>query len=183
MATIRDHVRGNLGETYDVLTDRGSYDGRGQKPDVVGDKLGVVAAQYIPTVADPEVLGEFAKAMLADLATRLLIPIAVDYYMVQTRLVDNASRPAGVTPLGGEVGQNYNRVDTLLRLDELLKERIAANWSDFVPLVNPSGLGAGIRVSGGVARNTENPDRFGRIRGREPQYIGYGILAYPYEAN
>lgn len=182
MATIRDHVRGNFGETYRILTSVGNYDGRDSKPDVVGDKIDVVVSRYVPdTVEDPnEELSEFTKSVVADIATRLLIPVAIDYYMVETRRTDNASRPAGVTPLGGEVGENYDRVDTLFRLDELLRTRIAEAWTEFITAVGGGSASTfGIRTSTERSDTliTEDPLDFERIRGPLPQYIGYGVAA------
>lgn len=176
MATIRDHVRGNLGETYDKLTQEGAWDGK-DKPDIVGDKIAVVAARWLPPGADPEAQNEYVKGTLADMATRLLIPVAVDYYMVQTRLVDNASRPAGVTPLGGEVGQNYNRVDALLRLDTVLDRRIAVDLQTFLNQVGIVGS-YGARTSGDGFTNTEDPRDFERVRGGRWLYPGYGVGVY-----
>lgn len=177
MATLRDHVRGNLGETYEVLTDTGKYDGR-NKPDVVGDKIAVVTARWTPVGTDPETLNEFVKSVLADLATRLVIPIAIDYYMVQTRLVDNASRPPGVTPLGGEVGQNYDRVQTLLSLDEMLKNRIAADLPSILPEIGVAGsVGYGVRTTPNPGFRTQEPDAFPRIGRGNRLYVGFGVMA------
>src|SRR3990172_5388656 len=146
MPEIRDHVRSNLGETYLKLVDVGRYDGQ-LKPDVVGVKITVALSKLFPEGQDPDLLSEFARSYVRDVVTRMLVPLAIDYYMVHTRLVDNAGRPAGVTPLGGEVGENYNRVQTLLQLDKLLAQRIEADATAFATAVGSTASSWGIRVS------------------------------------
>lgn len=182
MATIRDHVRGNLGETYKVLTEKGEYDGKdNSNPDVVGDKIAVVCSRYLTANAEPENMTEFVKSVIADIATRLLIPVAIDYYMVQTRLVDNMSRPAGVTPLGGEVGQNYNRVAALQALDTILRDRIAEEWSDFQNVTGATGVGFGVRVTAPSDFRTEDPADMPPVGGwrwwGQPYSPGFGVIA------
>jgi len=126
--TIRDYVVANLGETYGKLTDTAGYDNQA-KPDAVGLKIDAILSRFSVTESS---LSTFAKSYLGLWATYELIPLAIDYYMVNTRRVDNASRPSGVTPLGGEVGQNYDRVATLERLAARLAAQLAADLPAFV---------------------------------------------------
>lgn len=128
MATIRDYVKSNLGETYDKLTDVASFDGGNERPDVVGLKISAALARFGVTESS---LDAFGKSYVGDHVTRLLIPLAIDYYMVKTRRVDNASRPSGMTPIGGEVGQNYDRVGALRHIDEMLAARLYADLPVF----------------------------------------------------
>jgi len=128
MATVRDYVKTNIGETYDKLTDTAGFDGGNARPDVVGMKIAASLARFGVTEAN---LDAFGKSYVADHATRLLIPIAIDYYMVQTRRVDNASRPSHMTPQGGEVGANYDRIGALRRIDEMLAARLYADLPTF----------------------------------------------------
>lgn len=121
MATIRDYIKTNLGETYDKLTDAASFDGGNERPDVVGLKIEAAKARFGVT---EDGLDAFGKSYVADHVTRTLIPLAIDFYMVRTRRVDNASRPSGITPMGGEVGQNYDRIAALRRIDEMLSARL-----------------------------------------------------------
>ena len=98
MSTIRDYVKSNIGETYDKLTDTAQFDGNSGeppgRPDVVGMKIEASLGRFGVVEDD---LNEFQKSYVADHATLALIPIAMDYYMVQTRLVDNFTRPPGVS--------------------------------------------------------------------------------------
>ena len=128
MAKIRDYVKSNLGETYDKLTDTAGYDGGNEKIDAVGLKIKATLARFNLVESG---LNDFQLSYLGDFATRLLIPLAIDYYMVKTRRVDNASRPSGITPMGGEVGQNYDRVAALRRIDEILASRLIADLPVF----------------------------------------------------
>ena len=128
MATIRDYIKSNLGETYNKLTDAANYDESQEKPDAVGLKINATLSRFGLVETD---LNDFQKSYLGDFATRLLIPLAIDYYMVNTRRVDNASRPSGITPMGGEVGQNYDRVAALRRIDEILASRLIADLPVF----------------------------------------------------
>ena len=138
MATVRDYVRANIGETHDKLTDTANFDGGNERPDVVGLKIEAAMSRFNVTEDD---LDAFARSYIGDYVTRTLIPIAIDYSMVKTRLVDNASRPAGVTPLGGEVGQNYNRINALQALDKQIANRLIADRPEFYEHL-PAGSGA-----------------------------------------
>lgn len=153
---IREFVKANFGETYDKLTDTADFDGTANRPDAVGLKIDAALARYSVTEDD---LDAFGRSYLADYVTLTLIPLAIDYYMVQTRLVDNASRPPGVTPLGGEVGQNYNRIDALREMAALLTARLTAD----APAVSGQipGLGrTGIQNSNTALPRTIDPLTF-----------------------
>jgi hypothetical protein len=128
VATIRDYVKSNLGETYDKLTDTADFDGGQERPDVVQLKILAALARFGVT---QDGLDDFGKSYIGDHVTRLLIPLAIDFYMVKTRRVDNASRPSGMTPIGGEVGQNYDRVAALRHIDEMLAARLYADLPVF----------------------------------------------------
>jgi hypothetical protein len=172
VATVRDYVKANLGETYDKLTDVALYDGQ-TKPDVVGLKIEAALARFDVVEGD---LNAFGLSFIGDFVTRTLVPIAIDYYMVQTRLVDNASRPAGVTPLGGEVGQNYNRIAALQALDQILAARLASDYPLFASQ-NETSTGFGIVVSThSKPLNTQDPwDAFDPITDPYHGPIGYEI--------
>lgn len=174
MPDIRDYIESNLGETYQKLTQVALYDGQ-TRPDVVGMKIAASLARFDVVEAD---LNAFGKSYVAAWATRTLIPIAIDYYMVQTRLVDNASRGAGVTPLGGEVGQNYNRVEALRVLDESLATFLRAEAAAFN--TSNGNSNAGIRVSQHTrSLRTQDPyDAFPKV-GRSRLPVGFDMgIAY-----
>ena len=167
MATIRDYVKTNLGETYNKLTDVASYDGGNDKIDAVGLKIKATLSRFN---LDEQDLNDFGKSYLGDYATRLLIPLAIDYYMVNTRRVDNASRPSGITPMGGEVGQNYDRVAALRRIDEMLASRLIAD----LPVFEGSlGTAARMKVADGNDLLTIDPRTF--PPGGAPELVGGGF--------
>lgn len=164
MATIRDYVKTNLGETYDKLTDVAGFDGGNERIDAVGLKISATLARFGVAEGD---LDDFGKSYLGDHATRLLIPLAIDYYMVKTRRVDNASRPTGLTPMGGEVGQNYDRVAALRRIDEMLASRLIAD----LPIFEGSmGQAARMDVADGDNLLTIDPMTF--PPGGAPELVG-----------
>lgn len=164
MATIRDYVKSNLGETYDKLTDTSGYDGGNEKIDAVGLKIKATLDRFGVTEA---AMNDFGKSYLGDHATRLLIPLAIDFYMVNTRRVDNASRPSGLTPIGGEVGQNYDRVAALRSIDEMLASRLTAD----LPLFEASlGQSARMDVADGNNFLTIDPTTF--PPGGAPELVG-----------
>lgn len=172
MADVREHVEGYLGETYLKLTTVALYDGQ-TRPDVVGMKIDAALSRFEVTEAG---LNEFGRMYVAAWATRTLIPLAIDYYMVLTRLVDNASRPPGVAPLGGEVGLNYNRVAALQKLDEQLATFLAEEEEAFQQS-NGATLGHGILVSQHTRTlRTQDPyDAFDKPGGRRCGPVGYDI--------
>lgn len=135
---IRTLVRTNLLETYDVIVLKGEADGE-DRPDVVGLKIVEAMDELFPTDDQPagyvaptqEQLTPFQAGYVADHVTRLLLPAAIDYYQKRTGRRDAASRPSGVTPLGGESRENYDRVQAMFDLDALLEKRLAARSSRF----------------------------------------------------
>jgi hypothetical protein len=145
--TIRDFVKSNIGETYDKLTDTAGFDEQ-DKPDVVGMKIAASLGRFGVEEGD---LNTFQKSYVGDHATLALIPVAMDYYMVQTRLIDNFSRPAGITVGGGEVGQNYDRIAALRRIAEEIRARMADDGPTFIGTL-PGLVGDGMRTD-----NTEDP--------------------------
>lgn len=156
MATIRDYVKSNLGETYDKLTDTAGFDGGNARPDVVGLKIAASLSRFSVTEAS---LSTFGKSYIADHATRLLITVAIDYYMVQTRRIDNASRPSGISPQGGEVGQNYDRIAALRRIDEILAARLINDYPFFETQL-PGGAAPRMAVGDGNNLRTIDPLTF-----------------------
>lgn len=156
MATIRDYVKSNLGETYDKLTDTAGFDGGNARPDVVGLKIRAGVSRFGVTES---ALTDFGKSYVADHVTRTLIPVAIDYYMVQTRRIDNASRPSGITPQGGEVGQNYDRIAALRRIDEILASRLIADYPLFEGAL-PGGAAPRMAVGDGNNLKTIDPLTF-----------------------
>lgn len=158
MATIRDHVRANLGETYSILTDTGDYDQQppANKPDVVGLKVDMVMSRLFKADVVEDDLSEFARGYVGVMVTRAVLPLALDYYMVRTRLQDNLGQGPGVVsgavgPGGGAISANYNRVQAILNLETLLalqqaemKEDFLADTADQQKLGDQS---SGIRVS------------------------------------
>lgn len=167
MATIRDYVRSNFGETYEKLTDVAEYDDSAANPDAIGLKIRATLSRFGLV---EEGLNDFQKSYLADWATRLIIPLAIDYYMVNTRRVDNASRPSGMTPMGGEVGQNYDRVAALRRIDEMLASRLIADLPAFEGSL---GTSARMRVADGDNFLTIDPLTF--PPGGAPELVGSGF--------
>lgn len=131
--TIREQVRANLPETYTVLTGEASATMDGQdRPDVVGNAVKAALSYFFPDgEKDESDLNPFQAAYVGDYATRLVIPAAIDYYMVRTGQSDSFNRPAGVVPLGGETRQNYNRVSALKDLDSMLEKRLAVQEAAF----------------------------------------------------
>lgn len=159
MATVRDHVRVNLGETYLKLVGVG-YDAQ-EKPDVVSLKTGAILSRVFLTETLEADLSEFSRSFIALGVSLAMIPLAIDYYMVNTRRNENMGRPAGVTPLGGETIVNYDRVDALIRLDQILKDAVAEQLADFLAEnagnVSPTQLKAGARVSSDGKFRTDDP--------------------------
>jgi hypothetical protein len=176
MATIRDYIRSNIGETYDKLTDTAGFDGGNTRPDVVGLKIKAALARFGVVEAD---LNDFGKSYVADHTTRTLVPIAIDYYMVQTRLIDNASRPSGMTTMGGEVGQNYDRIAALRRIDEMLSSRLTADLPLFETQL-PGGAAPRMVVADGNDLKTIDPMTF--PPGGAPDYEG-GEFGVAYVVN
>jgi hypothetical protein len=168
MARIRDFVKSNFGETYEKLTDVANYDDSSENPDAVGLKIKATLSRF--GVTTEEGLNDFQKSYLADHATRLLIPLAIDYYMVNTRRVDNASRPSGLTPMGGEVGQNYDRVAALRRIDEILASRLIADLPIF-----ESSLGESARMDVADGDNFLTIDPMTFPPGGAPELVGSGF--------
>lgn len=162
MATIRDHVRSFLGETYGKL-DTAGYDQSSGKPDAVGLKVGAAMSQFFDDGKLEADISEFSRYFLAMGVTRSLIPLAIDYYMVNTRINENMNRPAGVTPLGGESVTNYNRVQALENLNGMLASLIAEALADFVAEnkldLRTSTAKAGARVSSDGTFLTDDPKR------------------------
>lgn len=166
MATIRDHVRANLGETYEKLVNVAGYDSNessngASKPDVVGLKQDAIFSRLFASDVVEGNLSEFARAYLGVLVTRALIPLAIDFYMVQTKVQENLSRPAGTVPLGGETAVNYDRVSSLRRIDELLAEQEGEWASDFYDDVTDLRRGGPGSALLGVSSN-------GRFRTQDP---------------
>lgn len=171
MATVRDYVKSNIGETYDKLTDTAGYDGGNTKLDVVGLKIDAALARF--GVAETD-LNAFGKSYVADYVTRTLIPIAIDYYMVQTRLIDNASRPSGMTSMGGEVGQNYDRIAALRRIDEMLASRLIADLPLFETQL-PGGAAPRMVVADGDDLRTIDPTTFDPGGAPEVEGAEFGV--------
>lgn len=170
MADIRDHVRSNFGETYDKLTQVALYDGQG-RPDVVGLKIAAALSRFSVVESD---LSDFAKTYVAAWVTRSLIPVAIDYYMVQTRLSDNASRPAGFTPGGGEVGQNYDRINALKAIDAVLKEFLASEAQTFKSDTGTTSPGIRVSQHTRTLRTADPYDTFSKIT-RTHRSIGFDM--------
>ncbi len=177
MASILDYVKSNLGETYEKLVSVALYDGQ-PKPDVAEIRTLALLSRF--GIEDADDLSEFGRSYMGDWVALSLIPLAIDYYMVQTRLVDNASRPQGVTPLGGEVGQNYNRVQALQDLAEQLRINLADGKTDFVDgLPNTANADYAVMMTSQHTRRlrTQDPyDSFDRVGGwGGPIYAGFGV--------
>ena len=180
MPSIRDYVKSNLGETYDKLSDVALYDGQ-TKPDVTGIKISALLSRF--SVTEDE-LNDFCKSYLGDWATLNLIPIAMDYYMVNTRMVDNAQRPSGVTPLGGEVGQNYNRVIVLNRIKDEMQTRLSEGKNTFASFMPSTATIGGLFTAGMITSGhtktlrTQDPyDSFDKVGGAVYGPVGYEIGA------
>jgi hypothetical protein len=177
VATIRDYVRTYLPATYDKLTNEGMLDAN-ERPDAVGLAIDTTIETLLVPDTDVDDLSEFARRYIAAVATLSLIPTAIDYYMVQTRLSDALDRPPGVTPLGGERSQNYNRVDALKEIEARIFRWVADNEARFVETVGDSVLisltatTVGIAVSGNGQFLTDNPQKaFSKPSSRESQVL------------
>lgn len=155
MSTIREYVQSNIGETYKKITAGGFYDEQ-SGPDAVGMKIGAELARFGVVEED---LNGFQRSYIADRATLALVPLAIDWYMVQTRLVDNFSRPAGVTVAGGEVGQNYDRIAALRRIADEIRKRLELDGPVFVGSL-PSLAGTGMQTDNEAAPLTIDPLTF-----------------------
>jgi len=140
-STIREHVRVNMPETYNVLTAEASATMDGQeRPDVVGIAISSAMSYFFPSGDKKETdLTPFQAQYVGAYATRLVIPAGIDYYMVRTGTSDAFNRGAGVTPLGGEQRQNYNRVQALKDLDAMLEKRLATMEAAFNETLATSG--------------------------------------------
>jgi hypothetical protein len=153
MATVRDYVRAYLPATYEKMTNEGKMDDA-ERPDAVGLAIQAAADTLLADDVEPNSLPEFGKRYLAAVAVVAVIPSAIDYYMVQTRLNDGASRPSGVTPLGGESSRNYDRIDGLEKIEARLRAWISSMASKFLEVIGDdasvptASQASGIWVSG-----------------------------------
>lgn len=142
MATIRDYVRGTMGETYRVLTVEATrtYDGDGDDPpDLVDLALGpIIDRLFQPAVTVSTFdASEFLKSFLADLVSIWLCTSAIDYYMVRTRRSDSMSQAPGITPYSGESSTNYDRVATIQKQRSDIGGRVSDNEADFEAIAAP----------------------------------------------
>lgn len=180
MATIRDHVRANLGETYEILVGTAGYDESSGRPDAVGLKIAVMVSRLLTSTTTEDDVSEFARGYIGVVATRALVPLAVDYYMVRTRLADNLNRPAGMVPNGGEQSLNYNRVQALVQLDKLLAAQQAEMLPDFLEDVGDLARalhGFGARVGSDGSFLSDNPlNTFSRPGGVTVCGGQYGVV-------
>lgn len=141
MATvaIRDRVRVNMPETYDILQ---GLINDSKYPDIFGIAVAETLSRFFPTTSedgeDSLGLTDFQVGFLGDWSTRLSIPAAIDFYMVKTGRSDAFSSVAvdqdarsQRTSGPGTGRQNYDRVAALQQLDDRLAARIAANADDF----------------------------------------------------
>lgn len=193
-STLRELVKANLPETWKVL----SADAEPalisdvidvETEDLVGDALTRVVDKYWQdrTDADDPIdpayveaqYGRFVKGVVADMATRFVIPAAKDYYMVRTRTADSESTTP-VEGVGGDTSSNYNRVDALTQLDETLRLRIADDLLEFLQLIAPEGergtaVPIGPRVSSmGETMRTQDPDSLPRL-GKRSGYAPWPV--------
>lgn len=179
---LRDLVKANFPETWKVLAtdpDPPLIDDQGEAEDIVGEALErVVDKWFRETAADgtttidaayvEENYGRFVKGVVADMATRLVIEAAIDYYMVRTRTADSSST-TDVEGVGGDTSSNYDRVATLQQLDETLRQRIAEDMVQFLQEIAPeeeqtTTLKIGPRVSSmNEKMRTQNPDSLRRL--------------------
>jgi hypothetical protein len=133
VATIREYIQGNLGETYSVLVNDGGYDGSGDKPDVFGLAIDrTVSLMLADGVTEDEITSEFVKSYLADVSTRFVIPVAIDYIMERTGTSDRiGSPPVGNQNLRNETRTYYNRISALKDIDGILAARVSVSKGDF----------------------------------------------------
>lgn len=185
--TLRDLVKANLPETWKVLetdpepplVDEQRDSGTDDVPE---EAIGRIIDRYFKPEVTREILegkNRFVKGVLADMATRLLITAAIDYYMVRTRTGDSASA-TNVEGVGGDTSQNYDRVRGLRDLDKDIALRIAADMAEFLAQVTDlleietedAGSWMGPRVStrgtGFKTQGTEGYDRIDRPIRRIP---------------
>lgn len=130
MPTIREYVQSNIVETYRAMTDSGGIDGSGEKPDVVATSQARLFDKLFAVDVDEADLSEFVRGYLADIVTRMMIPVAMDYWQVQSRVA--YSSPAGVGAEGGEQVTLYDKINGLEKVDSRLAERLAADRDEFL---------------------------------------------------
>jgi hypothetical protein len=164
--SIREYVELNLPESYLVVTSEAKrpLDGKDGRPDVVGMAVKLSVEQLLASgKKEKDVTSEFAKAFIADVASRRIIITLINYHMERTGRSDSVGPPGRGNPLAlNETRQHYDRVQTLQQLDAMLAARIAANMGLFQSIIGtvvggaPTARGPMIS-SWGQRLRTQNP--------------------------
>lgn len=182
MPAIREYIEANIPETYRTVTQglplpdgttTQVWDGKdGNGPDVFGIEIERTMAYLFKDGVTETQLSEISKSYVADTVTLRTIAGLIDYYMVRTRRNDSMTRGPGVTPLGGESSQNYDRVailqDQAKRFSARLNEAALDFAADAAALLRKSGsrIALGARISTDERKNTDDPTWW-------PRTVGY----------
>lgn len=153
---IREHIQSTAPETYAAFTKR--YDG-GTLPEVVGIKIDTMTSRIFVDAFDEDDLNEFARSFVADLVVLELIPTWIDFWQVQSRRSDSTGTGPGFEGLPGESSINYDRVEGLRRLAEMVRARVAAGYQDFLEAASEflrSSGGEGVGYGGVHVSSTED---------------------------
>jgi len=151
---VADRVAQNLPETAATIQSASSW-----WDDAVTANVADTLSRVFPHNPQPVVeadlgLTPFQESYLADLVTRLMIPPAIDYYMVRTGRQDSIQGvPAGQdarsqrTSGPGTGRSNYARVAALKDLDQMLAARLAADLAEFEDSFGGDSNPAGLMIS------------------------------------
>lgn len=138
MPAIREYVRGNLGETYVILTKDGQYDGSDDgKPDIFGNAIDLEIRRLFVAGTDEDAINglaepEIVKSYIAAAATRRCIPAAIDYVQQRMGQSDRIGQSLRGDPLAaGETRTYYDRINGLQRLNGMLAHQIQNDTADF----------------------------------------------------
>jgi hypothetical protein len=182
VASILDYTRAALPESWRAVYEDGEW-GESGRPDVFVMELArAMSKLFRDTVIEDDITNEFVKGWLGDYIAWRSIPALIDYYMVRTRRNDSMQRGAGVTPLGGETSDNYDRVGTLKDQADTIYSRLRADWEEFMSLVGTLIRGGqqaprGIAISTmGQGLLTTEPLTFEKAVGQRPRYAGFGVI-------
>lgn len=125
--TISSRVTRNFPITEGKLAGSTDLDYAALKADAISDAKRALYGDGV-TVPDEGDIPDVAQSWIADKATLLLIPVAIDFYM---QTVTSISKENTTTSY-------YNKVDTLRALERELKAAVAANLENALDAINAS---------------------------------------------
>jgi len=129
VASVREFIEGNAPETYKAFT--AMYDG-GDRPEIVGQRIDSYKDRLFVAGTNVEGLDEFVKSYFADIVTLDLIPTWLDFIQHQMRRSDGVAAGPGFEGLGGESSLNYDRVDGLQKVRDMIARRVASSQEEFL---------------------------------------------------